>query len=265
MAGDRYIDGAMKQRIQAELAAIEARDQVRILLAVESGSRAWGFPSTDSDYDVRFLYVRGLDQYLSIETARDVIECPLEGDLDIGGWDLRKALQPMIKSNAVLIEWLSSPVRYRSRDKLLLRLVELALIHSDLAVLAHHYDRLARTSFAEIQSAEGPVRFKTYCYALRASLALRWIREVRQPPPMHLTGLMAGMRSASELQRTVDELVARKAQATEGDLCPRLAVIDDFLAECLETVTERPGSTGSPTALADANAFFAAVLLAEGT
>ena len=264
MAGDRYIDGAMEQRIQTELAAIEARERVRILLAVESGSRAWRFPSTDSDYDVRFLYVRGLEQYLSIEAVRDVIECSLEGDLDIGGWDLRKALQLMIKSNAVLIEWLTSPVRYRAQTRFAERLLELALSHCDPAALAYHYDRLARSSFAEIQSADGPARLKTYCYALRAALALVWIRQLRQPAPMDLPRLLAVLPAGSSLHRAIDELVARKALATEGDVSPRLAVIDDFLAECLETATERPASTGSPAALADANAFFAAVLLAEG-
>lgn len=110
----RFIDPVLQARIQAELDAIEQKEAVRILLAVESGSRAWGFPSPDSDYDVRFLYLRPIDSYLAVTPRRDVIERPIDALLDINGWDLRKALQLMLRSNAVLIEWLTSPVRYRS-------------------------------------------------------------------------------------------------------------------------------------------------------
>ena len=105
---------------------------------------------------------------------------------------------------------------------------------------------LARSSFAEIQSADGPVRLKTYCYALRAALALVWIRQLRQPAPMDLPRLLAVLPAESSLRRAIDELVARKALAGEGDLGPRLTAIDDFLVECLETAAERPASTGSP-------------------
>ena len=89
----------MRQAIDGALEAIEAEDNVRILFAIESGSRAWGFPSPDSDYDVRFVYARPLDWYLSLEPGRDVIERPINDDLDIGGWDLQKALKLMLKPN----------------------------------------------------------------------------------------------------------------------------------------------------------------------
>lgn len=109
-----FVEPAVRDRIQRELDAIERQESVRILLAVESGSRAWGFPSTDSDYDVRFLYVRPIEAYLAVTAPRDVIERPVDATLDVNGWDLRKALRLMLRSNAVLIEWLASPVRYRT-------------------------------------------------------------------------------------------------------------------------------------------------------
>ena len=83
------------------------------MLAVESGSRAWGFASTDSDYDVRFIYIRPRDFYLKLESTRDVIEIPIEGAFDINGWDLNKTLRLAYKSNPTLFEWSSSPVVYR--------------------------------------------------------------------------------------------------------------------------------------------------------
>ena len=114
------VEAAIRTAIEGELRAIEANEQVTILYACESGSRAWGFPSSDSDYDVRFVYVRPLDWYLSIavERRRDVIERPVDATLDISGWDLRKALNLLNTSNAPLIEWTTSPIGYHSASHL---------------------------------------------------------------------------------------------------------------------------------------------------
>ena len=98
--------------ILSELRKIEAREDLRILFAIESGSRAWGFASPDSDFDVRFVYARRQDWYLSLAPGRDVIELPLIDDDDINGWDIQKALNLALKPNPVLLEWLSSPIRY---------------------------------------------------------------------------------------------------------------------------------------------------------
>lgn len=106
-------DPVTVEQIDARLDDIEVDDRVAIAWAIESGSRAWGFPSPDSDYDCRFLFVRQVDDYLSPWVRRDVIETPLEGDLDVNGWDLGKAIKLLLKGNAVVIEWLTSPIAYR--------------------------------------------------------------------------------------------------------------------------------------------------------
>ena len=100
--------------IQQRLDLIVAEEDVRLLFAVESGSRAWGFPSPDSDYDVRFVYARHITDYLRLEDRRDVIERPIVDEIDLNGWDIKKALQLMLKSNAVISEWLQSPIVYRA-------------------------------------------------------------------------------------------------------------------------------------------------------
>src|SRR6201990_2789542 len=100
------------QRVRDALAQVEAERHVRVLYACESGSRAWGFASRDSDYDVRFLYVHEPDWYLSVQDRRDVIEEPLSDELDVSGWELRKALRLLRKSNPPLLEWLKSPFVY---------------------------------------------------------------------------------------------------------------------------------------------------------
>src|SRR5436190_18752929 len=107
------INNDVFQRVRNALAQLEAERNVRVLFACESGSRAWGFASRDSDYDVRFLYVHVRDWYLSVEARRDVIEQPIADDLDLSGWELRKALQLLRKSNPPLLEWLKSPVVYK--------------------------------------------------------------------------------------------------------------------------------------------------------
>lgn len=105
---------AIRARIDTTLVDLEIRENIRILWAVESGSRAWGFPSPDSDYDVRFVYVRPLEWYLSLNPGRDVVELPIVDELDVAGWDLRKALRLLVKANPALLEWLSSPIVYRA-------------------------------------------------------------------------------------------------------------------------------------------------------
>src|SRR4030081_1730205 len=105
-------DPAVVTAIDARLRSVSEREHAAVLLAVESGSRAWGFPSPDSDYDCRFIYVRRRDDYLALYAPRDVIEFPIGGDFDVNGWDLGKALRLMLKGNAVVIEWLTSPYVY---------------------------------------------------------------------------------------------------------------------------------------------------------
>lgn len=106
----------MERIIKEKLREIEKQENIRILLAVESGSRAWGFASPDSDYDVRFIYVRQVEDYLKLETVRDVIELPIDDMLDINGWDLKKTLRLLHKSNPTLFEWFSSPIVYMETE-----------------------------------------------------------------------------------------------------------------------------------------------------
>ncbi len=103
----------MRKKIKEQLRRIEDAENIKILLAVESGSRAWGFASPDSDYDVRFVYIRSLEDYLRLDATRDVIELPIDDVLDINGWDLQKTLRLLHKSNPTLFEWFSSPIVYK--------------------------------------------------------------------------------------------------------------------------------------------------------
>lgn len=260
---DINISPAMWSRIEAELAAVEREHGVRILFAVESGSRAWRFPSRDSDYDVRFVYVRPARDYLTVWPGRDVIERPLDATLDVNGWDLRKALQLLLRSNAVLIEWLTSPVRYRDGATATARLLELARDGADLTSLDYHYDRQTRRTAEEIAAAGEAVRLKTYCYALRTAMAALWLRRRREPPPMDMPALRAGLALGAEVSAAIDALVARKADASERDTTARIAALDGLIAEALAQTPQRVEAIARREVAARADTLFASIVLGD--
>ena len=180
----------MKERIEAELAGIENRYEVRLLFAVESGSRAWGFASPDSDYDVRFVYAHRRDWYLSVFEQRDVIEEMLPDDLDISGWELRKALRLFSKCNAALNEWLGSPIVYCETPGFRPTLAALMPAYFNPVAAMHHYRRMAEHALAD-SLQERRIGIKKLFYALRAILACRWIANVQAQPPTEFTRLLA--------------------------------------------------------------------------
>ena len=213
-----------------KLDAVEREHDVRLLFAVESGSRAWGFPSPDSDYDVRFVYARRPEWYLSVQARRDVIELPIEGDLDVNGWDLKKALQLLIKPNPVLLEWLRSPIVYRADGEAMVRLADLALRTAYQRPSAYHYLHLCRTQYARFFADKQAVKLKKYFYVLRPALALMWLRaHPHSPLPMNLGELRAGLALAPALDGLLDALLARKAATRELGEGPRLPEVDRLI------------------------------------
>ena len=218
--------------IDALLDRVEREHSVAIPLAIESGSRAWGFPSPDSDYDCRFIYVRSIEHYLSPWQARDVIETPIERELDVNGWDLGKALKLMLKGNAVIIEWLRSPIVYRGLTRFRDDFLALAHRHTKRAHIAQHYlhlgERQRRTYFAD----EKAVQLKKLFYALRPAATLRWLRlhPVEAIAPMHFPTLMAECDPPAVLDRLIAELLARKAETRELGAAPLPQPISAFMA-----------------------------------
>ena len=163
------------QRVRNALAQVEAARNVRVLFACESGSRAWGFASRDSDYDVRFLYVHRRDWYLSVEDRRDVIEQPIADDLDVSGWELRKALRLLRKSNPPLLEWLKSPVVYRHDPVFAAEFGALAAEFYSPRRCFAHYLHMAFGNWRDYLRGREEVSLKKYLYVFRPLLACRWI------------------------------------------------------------------------------------------
>lgn len=222
----------MLEIIRSKLSAIEEEQQVHILYACESGSRAWGFASPDSDYDVRFIYVRRTNDYLSIRERKDVIELPVNEVLDISGWDIRKALQLFLKSNAPLYEWLQSPVIYRTDSGLEKELMSLAPTYFSNRAGCHHYlSMTANTLGHELQG--NMVRMKKYFYALRPALACLWIVEKQTVPPMQF-GELRTIVEDPHWHTAVDELLLQKQAANEKAVVAPIPVLQEWLQQVLD-------------------------------
>ncbi len=220
-------DNHVTQQIRDGLAKVEATHGVRVLYACESGSRAWGFASRDSDYDVRFLYVHPRDWYLSVDNHRDVIE-QMDGDLDISGWELRKALRLLRKSNPPLLEWLKSPIVYAEDGAFLAGFRELAADYYSPVRCFAHYLHMASGNARQYLKGE-TVCLKKYLYVLRPLLACRWIERGTGQVPMEFAELVYEMVDSTEVLLAIAELVTRKAEGDELDHAPKIDVLDQFI------------------------------------
>ena len=224
----------MEAEVRARLDAIVVEHGVAIPWAVESGSRAWGFPSPDSDYDGRFFYVRPVEDYLRPWRPRDVIETPLEGLLDVNGWDLVKAVRLATAGNATVGEWLRSPLVYRGDPAFRDELLELVDAVADRRSTVRHYLHVGRAQWTRAGADDGVnVRLKKVFYAIRPALVLAWMDQWTGTPPMNLAELVEQVSPPAAVATELDELVAAKARTRElGDAtvppAVRAFVLDRF-------------------------------------
>lgn len=223
----------MRKKIKEQLRRIEDAENIKILLAVESGSRAWGFASPDSDYDVRFVYIRSLEDYLRLDAIRDVIELPIDDVLDINGWDLQKTLRLLHKSNPTLFEWFSSPIVYKKTE-----------FSDKFCDLMTHYFSSKKTLYHYISMAEGNyreylkgdlVKAKKYFYVLRPVLACQWILDRGTPPPMLFSELLK-TELPVELIDVVNQLLELKMNSPEIKLIKRISEINEYLDESIPRI-----------------------------
>ncbi len=218
----------MQNIILNKLSTIEKENNIKILYAIESGSRGWGFASKDSDYDVRFIYTHHTDWYLSIEDKKDFIEVPINDLLDINGWDIRKALLQYKKSNPTLMEWLSSPIIYIENYCATQKMRELLPSYFSPVPTIYHYLHIARNKFEEVMSTD-QVKIKRYFYILRPILACMWIEKNNTTPPMEFSKLMAEQQLDGSLINEIYKLLKKKTSGLEIDIEPKSPVIIDFV------------------------------------
>lgn len=224
----------MKSVILEKLDEIEKRENIKILHCIESGSRAWGFASPDSDYDVRFIYLRPKNFYLRLDKTRDVIEWQLDDTLDINGWDIQKALTLLHKSNPTLFEWNSSPIVYRTTEewKKISSIVNRYFVAKSGL---YHYLSTAKSNYREYLKGE-TVRLKKYFYVLRPILACKWILAEGTPPPMLFRTLMDKYLD-EDLKPDVEKLLDMKMNTPEIGEVKKFHRINDYLDRSLEEIS----------------------------
>jgi predicted nucleotidyltransferase len=226
--------------IPTELERIERSEEACILYACESGSRAWGFASQDSDYDVRFLYLHPPEWYLRVMPGPSVIERPPDAVLDISGWDLRKTLQLLHKSNPPLLEWLQSPLVYRARADVVRRLRDLLPRYYQPLACYHHYLHMAQGNYREFLQGD-EVRLKKYFYVLRPVLACIWIERGCGVVPTEFHLLVERVLDDPGVKAAVEDLIRRKKAGAELTRGPRIPPLSDFLQRELDRLSSLPG------------------------
>ena len=252
----------VREEIMRRLAAAEAEHNVRVLLAVESGSRAWGFASPNSDYDVRFIYAHPRDWYVAVdlEEKRDVIEYKIVDEIDINGWDIRKALRLFRRSNPAFVEWIQSPILYRSHGGFADGARALLPKVYSCENGTYHYRSMAKTNYRGYLRAD-MVPLKKYFYVLRPLLAVRWLERYGTPAPIEFNKLLHWLEGETELLDAIAVLLEKKKAAPEMGLSEPVPCLNRFIETELEQL-ERPDVVrfGSSDVNADLNQLFHTVL-----
>ena len=221
----------MNQKILSKLNGIERLYNIKILYACESGSRSWGFNSSNSDYDVRFIYVHKLNWYLSVQDNRDVIE-EMDGDLDCSGWELRKSLKLLAKGNPPLLEWVNSPIVYLQDPKFTLEFNLLADSCFDSRSAIYHYLNMARRNYNQYIKDKAYVKLKKYLYVIRPLLSCMAIQEDKCMPPTAMN-LSLGLLEPFAAYPEVLALVEAKKVGQELEQGPASTILNDFIEESL--------------------------------
>jgi len=243
------ISNDIHTEILKRLRKAEAEHGVRILFAVESGSRAWGFASPDSDFDVRFVYVHAPSWYqaVDLEERRDVIEYPIVDEIDLNGWDVRKALRLFWKSNPAFIEWIQSPIVYLEQDAFRQRAIDaLPTIYRPEKGI-YHYRSMAKTNYRGYLQAP-MIRLKKYFYVMRPLMAARWIDRTQSAPPIEFAKLMTTLEGEPGVIAAVNSLLEKKRMTAELGLAESVPELNTFIETELdghvEAAPEKPRSSG---------------------
>lgn len=220
----------MTEEIKKELLRLEQQHDIKILYAVESGSRAWGFASTDSDWDVRYIYIHRLDWYLKIDDKKDNQEEILPNDIDLAGWELKKALRLFRKSNPPMLEWLRSPIVYLQQFSTADKLRDLTREYFNPKSCLHHYFHMAENNYNAYLKKD-IVRVKKYFYVLRPLLACDWIKQTNTMVPMEFHKLLDSQVTDQNVKTEIQNLLTRKMLGEELSEEPKIQILQDFLEQ----------------------------------
>ena len=226
----------MKNKILKKLTELERQHHIKIFHAVESGSRAWGFSSKDSDYDIRFLYYHQPKWYFSVSKQADnLVKMEENNLLDFAGWELKKALNLLLKGNMSLYEWIHSPIVYKQTDEFP-HFQALTQESYNPKALVFSYIGLAENNYKAYADREKP-KLKKYLYILRTLAACRWIEQQQTPPPIEMDKLKEVFRQDSLIWDFLNKLIEEKKKGTELGIIDSPVLINRWIEEQLSYYT----------------------------
>jgi uncharacterized protein len=207
----------MIPKILAELRGIEKEYGVEILYAVQAGSRAWGFSSPESDYDIRFIYRHSLEWYLSLEENKDVIEKQSSSSIELRGWDLKKALKLFKKSNPSMLEWLHTEEKFIADSYFCEKILPLQSKVFSPSACYYHYLSMSKSNYHKWHNKEVE-SVKLTLHLLRGILACRWIRSKKTFPPIRFENLLFHTINDSAVKEGINSILElKKSGAAEWD------------------------------------------------
>ena len=218
----------IQNEIIKKLNSYESEQNIRILHAVESGSRAWGFASPDSDYDVRFIYIHNKDWYLKLEKTRDVLELELNDVYDINGWDIQKFFRLLHNSNPTAFEWLNSPIVYTTHPIIAEMSPQINLFFSRKSGL-YHYLNAAKSNYKNYIENKHKVKLKKYFYVLRPLLACDWILSHKTSPPVLFSDLLNAIKTDDNFYDAIQRLIIQKQTVNEIEIIDRIPVLEEYI------------------------------------
>ncbi len=223
----------MTERIKKYICDLEAKHRIKVLWAVETGSRAWGFASRDSDYDIRLIYVNRNEWYLNLSEQKDSIELMLDNnDIDIAGWDLKKACNLLRKSNPALLERLQSPIVYRADDDFIEEFLQVSHSFYSKVATIHHYLSMAKKFLEQLKSNE-EYKLKSFFYTLRSAMVCKWIVEKDEMPPIEFHEIYKNLNIESTLVDRIEKLIAIKSTIEESYFHKGESELVSLIEDCI--------------------------------
>ena len=240
----------MKQKIINICKDLEQKHDIKIIFAIENGSRAWRFDSKDSDYDVRFVFARPVEEYITIKRPKDVINVAFDKDMnpctpdkaliDISGFDIFKYLTLLSSSNPTTIEWLVSDIIYCGTQNKVFK--EFALNNFNRIALYHHYKSLCRNNYEKYIKTGNHVTYKKYLYVFRGLICARWVSNKDSVPPIIFTEAVDGLNDVipKDVIDGLKDIIKIKSDGNEKDAILQITYLDNYVEEFLKDDSDMP-------------------------
>jgi len=222
----------MQKEIKLKLKEIEKERDIEILFAVESGSRVWGFASENSDWDIRFVYKKPLQEYIKIGKGKDTIEL-MDKDLDFSGWDIHKALGLLGKCNPSLVDWLSSNIIYKN-GKIRKNMLAYLKNHFSPRANGYHFLNMAKKNYDKYIQKRKQVSRKKYLYVMRSIIALDYIKRNLTVAPIVFSNLVKQAKISKGIKQEIKTLLDEKKRNSEDVIGPRIPILDKYIENSIE-------------------------------